>query len=233
MAWIGDIFSFVWDISQLFLSAYQEVEGWWWPFHLLQYPLYGLYKVFWNLLTPIAHFWLWADDVWAKVQRIWTSEGILGLIKWWFPWLYDIGEWFVGRWNWFSQLVGDWWDITKTTVLGWIDEAWNWALSLIDDVNTWLATLQSHWDSIVGKIPSWDEVVDWWKNWTGNVMAAINSWWTGALIDVVALIATAFLEREDFWAGWQDFRDKIAEFFTDPLEFLWTLFTDWFLGPEG
>jgi len=232
MSWIGNIFSFVWDISDFFRNAYNEVKGWIWPFYYLQYPLYGLYRVFWSMLDPIAQFWFWAEDVWAKVQSIWTSDGILGLIKWWFPWLYDVGEWFYGRWNWFLSSVGDWWNSTKTTVLGWIDIAKEWALELIEDTNRRLTELQPVWDFFKGKLENVENVLNWYFEWKDRVIAAVIRWGFVTALDVAGLIAAAFLEREDLWAGWQDFRDKIADFFTDPLEFLWTLFADWFLGPE-
>ena len=232
MSWIGDIFSFVWDISQLFLDAYLEVKGWVWPFYYLQYPLYGLYQVFWDLLTPIAQFWIWAEDVWNKVQQIFSLEQITAYFRTWIDAASNAWDWVVNSfWN-VWNIVEDWWSAAKYTVLAWIYEAKLWFQALLNEANAWIAQLQEYWDSIVGKIPTWDEVAAWWGNWPGNVMTVITDWWVGALLSVAGLIASAFIEREDFWAGWQDFREKVADFFTDPLEFLWTLFVDWFLGPE-
>jgi len=65
------------------------------------------------------------------------------------------------------------------------------------------------------------------------VLSFVNTWWSGAVLQVQGLINTAFLERDSWWAGWQDWRDQVAEFFTNPLEFLLNRFTDWFLGPEA
>lgn len=232
MSWVDDIFSFVWDISDWFYSAYQEVKGWVWPFYYLQYPLYGLYQVFRSLLTPIAHFSDWTREVWSKVQEIFSLEQITAYFRTWIDYATAAYWWVVSAfWN-VWNIVEDWWSSAKYVVLAWIDDAKLWFQALLNEANAWLAQLQADWDSIVGKIPTWDEVGAWWSNWRGNVLATITGWWVGALLDVVGLIATAFIEREGFWAGWQDFRDKVADFFTDPLEFLWTLFVDWFLGPE-
>ena len=229
---IDKIFSFVWDLSDWFQSAYQEVSGWWWPFNYLQYPFYAIYWILEGMLAPIANFWEWAEDVATKIVAVWTSDGILGLIKWWFPWLYDIGEWFYNKWSWFLTAIGNWWDSTKTTVLGWIDIAKEWALELIDAIGKDLAKLGEDIQWFFDNLMTFDEIIQWWKDWLGRVAAALIRWGFVTLLDVSGLIDTAFLEREGFWGGWQDLRENITNFFIDPLETLLTLFTDWFLGPE-
>ncbi len=232
MWWIQILIDLVGNASLFFLRAATEVGGWIWPFYLLQDPFYGLYEIFWSWRLNLFDFNDWADDVWAKVQRIWTSEGILGLIKWWFPWLYAVGEWFVDRWKWFIGVVGDWWDATKVTVLGWIDEAWGWAKELIAATEKGLVEL---WDAVrwfLDNLMTFGEIIQWWKDWLGKIAAALIRWGFATLFDVAGLITTAFTEREGLWSGWQDFRDKVVEFFTDPVEFIWSLFVDWFLGPE-
>lgn len=232
LPWIGNIFSFVWDISDWFLSAYQEVSGWIWPFYYLQYPLYGIYRVLKSMLTPITHFWEWAEDIATKVSQVFDLDQITAYFRTWIDYASDAWTWvYNATWN-VWNIVDNWWSSTRLVVLAWIDERVSVVRALIDQANVWLAELQSYWDYIVGKIPTWDEVATWWSNWAGNVLAVITGWWTGALIEVQSLIDTAFVERESWWAGWSDFRHQVAEFFTDPLEFLWTLFADWFLGPE-
>ena len=62
--------------------------------------------------------------------------------------------------------------------------------------------------------------------------AWLTTWWNSRLEDIQGLINSAFTIREGLWTGWQDWRDKVVEFFTDPLEWLLAKFTDWFLGPE-
>lgn len=223
--WIGSIFSFVWDIADWFLSAYQEVSGWIWPFHYLQYPLYGIHRVCRDLLTPIAHFWFWAEHIATKLQAAWTSEGILGLIKWWFPWLYDVGEWFYGRWNWFLSAAGDWWSSTKVTVLGWIDiatQGLNTLRVLWDEFWTitwpkWTATLE-----VLGS-----EVSSFFTKTLPDLVdnLKLEHWWKGKLFAVDGLIGSKLAE-------WFPFYDDVAEFFKDPGEFLLSRLTDWFLGKE-
>jgi len=118
------------------------------------------------------------------------------------------------------------------TVIGWIVEAKGYAASLVAGVSGWLTNLQAAWDEFKGLIPTIDEVISWWGNWAGSVLATIDTWWDSTVLEVQGFIDSAFTEREPFWAGWQDWRDKVIEFFTDPLEWLLEKFTDWFLGPE-
>ncbi|MBA7592747.1 hypothetical protein ES708_34941 [subsurface metagenome] len=177
------------------------------------------------MLTPIADFWLWAEDMATKVVNVFTSDGILGLIKWWFPWLYDVGEWFYGRWNWFLSAVGAWWDSTKVTVLGWIDIATEgfFTLKVLWDEfwritwPKWMATLE-----VLGS-----EVSDFFTQTLPNLLdnLKLEHWWSGKLFDVDGLIGSKLAE-------WFPFYNDVAEFFSDPGEFLLSKLTDWFLGKE-
>ncbi len=209
-----------------------EVAGWVWPFNLLYSPLYYVYVAFAWITYYFGQFNEWLFWAAGRIDAILSTVDITGFFLTWINYAIDAWNWVTNAfWN-VWNIVESWWSSAKYVVLSWIDEAKLWFQALLNEVNAWLARLQSNWDSIVSKIPTWDEVVAWWGNWRGNVLAAITGWWVGALLDVVGLIASAFTERESWWAGWEDFRDKVAEFFTDPLEFIWSLFVDWFLGPE-
>lgn len=229
MDWIRERLA---GVFTFFYSIYAETNGWIWPFHLVSLPFYNLYRSF----VYITKYWIdfsdWTAAVWTKVEQTWTSEGIVGLIKWWFPSLANIVEWFAGRWLWFVSVVGDWWDSTKLTVLAWIDEARDWILELLAVTEASLAKLWQDLQWFFDHLLTIDEIIQWWKDWLGRVMAALVRWGFAQMADVTALIISAFLEREDFWSGWQDMRDYVFAFFDDPLEFIWSLFEDWFTGPE-
>ncbi len=233
MAFTDSIFSLVWDISDFFYNAYSEVRGWVWPFYLLHYPLYSLSKAFWDILTPIAHLGDWIDDVAIKVTQILSYQNIWEYFNYWFRRAEWSWEWIFNAWLNVTSIISTWWSSTALTVQGWVNEAKQYAASLVNQANTWLATLQSAWDSFKGKIPTIDAVIAWWGNLTANILLVVNNWWKERLLDVQVLINSAFTVREGLWSGWQDWRGKVAEFFTDPVEFIWQRFADWFLGPEG
>jgi len=229
---LDSIIEWLESVADYFYDAYLEVNGWVWPFYLLAYPLYGLYWAFYMITFYFGQFNTWLDWAAKRIDTILSSWDIWSSFEPWFTAAANAWDWVVNAsWN-VWNIVDDWWSSAQVTVLAWINDTRLWFNALLNDTNSWLANLQSYWDSIAAKIPTWDEVVNWWGNWWGNVALVINVWWTGALLEVAGLIATAFTERESFWAGWQDFRDKVAEFFADPLEFLLNRFTDWFLGPE-
>lgn len=52
-------------------------------------------------------------------------------------------------------------------------------------------------------------------------MANLDSWWDDRLLDISALIDSAFLSREPFWAGWQDWKDAVIEFIQDPWQWFY------------
>lgn len=232
MGFIDQIFSLVWDVSDLFYNAYIEVKSWIWPFSYLQYPLYGLYIATWSLVSPIANFGAWVDYATGRIAEVLSIGAIQGYFQTWINYA-------TGAWNWVANsfwnvwnIVDSWWSSMRFTVRAWVDESKTYALSLLGEVTTWVASLQELWDNLEAIIPSIGEVILWFRNWWGNVTSHLTTWWNERIGDIQNLINSAFLEREPFWAGWQDFRDRVVDFFTDPLEFMWARFTNWFLGPE-
>ena len=86
---------------------------------------------------------------------------------------------------------------------------------------TQLSLLAAQWsDFLSQKLPTLFDI------------GTVGEWWRSRVLEVAALIDTRLKESESLWAGWQDFRGTVADFFSDPLEFLLSRFTDWFLGPE-
>jgi len=184
------------------------------------------------LLTPITNLGDWIADVTTKVGRILSIGEIHLYFMYWFDRAEWAWEWITSAWFYVTDIMSEWWSETQLTVWIWIEEAVSGVRTLVDQANTWLASLQAAWDDFRGRIPTLDEVVYWWHNWTGHVNAVLTTWWTGKILEVQDLIDTAFRERESWWAGWQEFGETVGEFFSDPLEYLLTRFTDWFLGPE-
>lgn len=229
---IDQIFSLVWDISGWFYEAFQEVKDWTWPLHYLAPPLYYIHRAFFDLLTPIAQLGDWADNVTTEIGRILSLGEITLYLEYWLDRAEWSWQWITDAWYHVTDLVDTWWSSTQLTVRAWIDEATTTLQLLINDLSTSFQLLNKAWDDFKGMIPTIDQVIYWWNNWTGNVLTLVDTWWTSTMGEVEGLIDSAFAERESWWAGWSDFRSSVAEFFGDPLEYLWTRFTDWFLGPE-
>ena len=213
-------------------DAYLEVRDWIFPFYYLQYPLYGLYVAFHYLVFYWDAFsnWLtWANTMLGDLPTVWTF------------WVY-FQEWFEAGWNawtWVINAIGNiwsiidnWWTATMVDVQSWINEAKQWTRLWIDYLQGQVDELRVMIQDIPGAIPDLSIIWAWFTDWTGNVLSVITSWWSGALLEVQALINSAFTVREDYWSGWQELRSQVTEFFSDPLTWLEQRFTDWFLGAE-
>lgn len=94
-------------------------------------------------------------------------------------------------------------------------------LATIGDLTLWTSTEINTIKNLIGAIIDWDAFTRW-----------ISSWWTEKLLDIKALFNSWVLELAPVLAGWQEIRDKVFDFFDDPLEWLLAEFTDWFLGKE-
>jgi len=145
----------------------------------------------------------------------------------------------LNAWAWVADSVSNvtaiantWWNTTRLTVQGWIDEARQFLQDQVDQVSTLQSNLQEAWDDFSSRIPTLDEVIRWWNDWPGNVRAEITTWWTSTMGEVQGLIdssiSTWFPFYDDLVSSWDD----IKEFFTDPWGYLIGKFTDWFMGPE-
>ena len=232
MWWVDQIFSFVWDIADFFLTAYQEVSGWIWPFHYLQYPLYGLYQVCRSLLTPIAHFSDWTREVWTKILQVFSLEQITSFFR---PWL-DAA---VNAWNWVVNsfwnvwnIVEDWWSSAQWTVRSWIAMATQGFNTLIvwwDEFwkitwPGWMATLEVLGDDVTHFFThTLPDLLDYLK---------LENWWNGKLFAVDGLIGSRLVEWFPFYDDLVEIWNDVVEFFSDPGEFLLSRLTDWFLGKE-
>lgn len=218
MNWIIDRLNY---ISGWFYELYYDCYYVGWPLDVLADWFYYLADAFASLAWDFYDFSQWLTDL---------SNSIAGFLNWtniwlnilsYVPNLEDIRDWFYNWWLNVYGVVTDWWSSTSTTVLSWIDEAKAWTQIWIDYLQDQVTALGVRIDDVLALIPDVSDIQLWFTNWTGNVISVIGTWWTGALIEVQSLIDSAFTEREPFWAGWQEWRAKVTEFFTDPEDWLY------------
>lgn len=220
------------DVSGFFYDAYLEVLGWVWPFWLLSYPLYDLsYASMWiaTYMSLFSTLWEWAK--W-EIRTILNWEEIKSSIRSWLWGIEEVLDWWGSWWEWVAQEIDDWWSSVRYTVQGWIDAA---VEGLEGAWQAWLDFRDDLWPAFVA---TFNDLKAAWDNfWTVILPDLVDftwltTWWNGKLLEINALIDSWVLSLAPFWEGWQDIRDSVLEFFTDPLEWLWVRFTDWFLGPE-
>ena len=232
MIWLYELIFLVIDIREWFEDAYFTVSQWIWPFNKLAPVLLAVH----DLLQPVANgiweFSKWLDDLVGQVSSVFSWEYIQERILDWLPFIEQVIDWFTERNIWLKWAIDDWWEGIEATVKGWIDLGTQGLNSLtVAWSNFWMITfpqwtrelslLASQWGDFVShKLPTLFDI------------STVGEWWRSRVLEVAALIDTRLKESESLWAGWQDFRGTVADFFSDPLEFLLSRFTDWFLGPE-
>ncbi len=218
MTWIVDRLNY---ISDLFYELYIDCNYVGWPLEVLGDWFYWLSDYFSGLAWDFSDFGTWVNDVAAKVTGMlnWTTVW-LNIISY-VPNLEQIRDWFYNWWSNVTSVITTWWSSTSVTVLAWIDEAKQWTQLWIDYLQDQVTAVGTRVDDVLALIPDISDIQAWFTNWTGNVSSVIDTWWTSTMGDVVALINSAFVIRDDYWRGWQDWRDQVAEFFTDPEDWLY------------
>ena len=243
MTFMASIIDWLNTISSYFYDLYVEVLSWPDPFWRVYAPFYFLSTTFSSLAWQFYYFSDWVNDVDYRVSQILDWGTIWSYILSYVPNLVDIRDWFYGWQTAVGGEISGWWYTTQNMVIGWISDVQTWTtaqlnnlqaafLTLISDVETWATTQINNAKSailaIIGDLETWTitevntirdllaRLIDWpaFTSW-------ITSWWNDRLLDIQGLIDSAFLARDSLWAGWQDWRDQVAEFFTDPEDWLY------------
>jgi len=221
MRFIDDIFSLVWDIAQWFYLLYQDskdipIVGW-----LISPVFYAIHRAFWLMTTPIAQWYNWTYNVNEKLGEAFSWDTVKSLILSWLPDLEKVIAWWSDWWQQILWSIEEWWLGVQTAVKEWIAAATEGLNSLIVAWdNFWTIT----WPELTGELANLRG--EWNNFWSITYPTLVSfswlgTWFAGKLLEIQGLINSAFTVRESFWAGWQDWRDKVTEFFTDPEEWLY------------
>ncbi|KKL86587.1 hypothetical protein LCGC14_1943220 [marine sediment metagenome] len=158
------------------------------------------------------------------------SSGVLALLSSWIAQAEAAWDWVRwADWN-VWDIVTAWWSSTILTVQGWIDTAIAGGQTLINQVASSLATLQSTWDNF------------WTLTWPALVadLGGLRSSWDNFLVNILPTLASASGVQSlinSTLTTWLPFYDdlvnlwgEIALFFTNPLDYLAARLESWFWG---
>ncbi len=194
------------SVSSSLWSIYYQISGWIFPFNLISTPFYLLSQFFSFLGWRFSDFFTWINTLSAKVINILSWNTIWSYILSYIPNLEQVRDWFYYWRDWVLQEITGWWHSTTSTVLGWIDIAKQWSKDWIDWLSIKIDNLQVSW---------------------GN-FATITLPTLASYTDVNALIRSWLLDYSPFWEGWQDWRGKVTEFFSDPEQWLYDKLDEFF-----
>lgn len=232
MQFLDLIFSLVWDLAWWFRDRVNDAEGLPFVGGWLADLCYQIFRALYKVAQAIANFYYWLYDLTQTIAGLADPSTLRDLIISWFPGLGDLIEWFS---NWYltvRDVINMWWQTAQVHVKAWIDIATEGIRTLVDQLANQVISLESQISELLARLPSLEELLLWWGNWWGNVIGAVISW--GALTgsQIQGLINSAFTIREGLWAGWQEIRDQVFEFFANPLDWLASRIETWFWGEK-
>lgn len=174
----------------------------------------------------------WYEDTIELLRDILSWSNIRNLIRGWLEGIEEAIAWFSTAFSNVVAIINAWWDSVISSVQDMIDAA----TQGIDEVTTawhnfWTVTWPGLLDDLEDLGAKW---TDFWNITFPTLVSFtwLTTWWNSRLTDISELIDSAFTLRDGLWAGWQEIRDDVLEFFVDPLGWLEAKFTDWFLGEE-
>lgn len=211
--WIIEDFN---KASDFFYSIYLEVYGWVYPFWLAADFFYSVSRVFNWLAWDFYDFGVWVDATANKLLEILSWDTITSYLLSWLPNLDALNTWFYHWWGNVTSAITSWWSSTQYLVKGWIAAGQQWLQDQLDSLSSLLVSLQSQISYLLDQLPSINEIIAWFSTWWANILASLIAWGALTATQISSLIDSAFTSREPFWAGWQDIKDSVIEFFADP-----------------
>ncbi|MBA7607943.1 hypothetical protein ES703_15113 [subsurface metagenome] len=229
MNWIINLLA---DVTDFFGDLYQETYDKPWPVYLMAPFFIDLYYAFYDLTYEFSRFRDWVNSVQAQIQDILSWATIRSYITDWLRYIASPLYWFYNLWSDVWGEIESWWEGTISTVQEWIALATQGFTELKAEWdNFWTVTFPGVLGELEGLWGAWSNF------WTLTFPTLVDFtwlgiWWDARVTDIEGLIETAFTRRELFWEGWQELRTEVTEFFVNPLDWLESKFTDWFLGEE-
>ena len=220
------------DASDFFYQIYRETRNWIYPFYYISDFFWDLCDAFNDLAWYFYDFALWVNDAAGKVEEILSYHDIYSYFRDFLDAGWDAWMWVLDAAGNIRRGVDSWWASVRYDVMDWIDAAGDALEAQMAGLASWVDDIQAFIDELEIDFPDISGILDWFTDWGGHVLATVNTWWNSRLLEVQELINSAAAGVAAMAEGWQEVKSDVVEFFNDPLEWLWTRFTDWFLGPE-
>ena len=212
------------SVSRWFGKAAETVTGWLWPFSLLAEPLNWIYYAFWGLEVYFTALGEWLNGLEDWIIQTLSSLNVELNFGEWIDRIVTAYNWVLYAWDNVWDIADVWWRAKREDIGVWIGAVRTILQVQIDSLTTSVADILVMMGELELNFPDVSELLAWFSNWRGKLLSVINSWWTSTMVEVQSLIDSAFITRASFWAGWQDWRGKVTEFFTDPEDWLYKSF---------
>lgn len=221
MAFISWIVERLNDAANFFYALYLECYYAYYIPDAVAELFYSLVRVFNHLAWDFSDFFSWLLTQTARLDEFLTELDIYNAFKYQFDRAISAWEWVKGAWLNVTNIIEAWWLGTTSTVQSWIDIAKQTLQSQVDNLASQVASLQGAMSNLLEMLPSLNEVVSWFSDWWSSTLTRIIAWGALTALQIQSLIDSTLKSYQPFWEGWQEWRDKVIEFFTDPEDWLY------------
>lgn len=168
----------------------------------------------------------WLDNAAAWIGRILSYDNIAS----YFSAVFDAAN---AAWAWVWNavsnvwsIVDDWWSGTWVNVRAWVSSTIDIAGDVIDSIYGWVNTVKDAIFNLIGRIPSIDEITQWFSNWWGNILGRIQDLGYLTANAISSLIDSELLD-------WLPFYDTLVELIDNPLDWLMDRVEYWFFDRQS
>lgn len=203
MGWISQRFA---DASEALYLAYLNVLGISFVGETLAVPFLWLARICADLSWDFYYFNEVVNHIIDRIADILNFSDIYSYFETYFNYAVTAWSWVRNAWDNIKGAVGDLIDIAKQGLEG-----------LIDIATAGLDSLRVEWDNFWTVTFPTLVSFDW-----------LGIWWNDQLIELDFWFRSELQELAPFWEGWQEARDKVIDFFNDPLQWFYDRLEEFF-----
>jgi len=221
MSWMNSIISWLANARDYFLDAYYTVRGWVYPFYYLASPLYYIYSAFSYLVIHFGSFNTWL--VWAagRINQILDITQLTSAFSTFITYATNAWNWVANATTNVRLFLDTWWREASQQVFFLIEQAKYWMLAQLNNLAGAVATIITWWNSFVSQIPTLNEIILWFQDWRGKIVATILSWGGIPAKEIALLIDSKLKEWFPFYDDLANLWGGIKLFFADPEKWLY------------
>lgn len=226
MQWVKNLVSFWAKLANTMAAWAAKAQDWSWPLNIIAPLVIAVSEIVDGIFGAFFDFQYWVESVASRMGELLSWSEIQSRLSSFLSQINTLWSWFLGRVDYIRSVINTWWEGIRGTVKEWIAAV---AQNVAELETAWANFWNITWPQLLANV---NNLSGKWNDFVTSTLpslvtfAWLTTWYNGKVLEVQELINGAFILRENLWKGWQELRDQVVEFFTDPLAWLYARLDD-------
>jgi hypothetical protein len=226
MEWVRTLVSFWARLSNTMAVWAARAQDWAWPLNIIAPMVVAVSGIIDGIFGAFFDFQYWVDATAYRLSELLSWSEIQSRLSSFLSQVSTLWSWFLQKVTYINTYINTWWEGAQYQVKQWIAAA---TMGLAELSRAWTNFWNITWPQLLANV---NTLLSKWNDFVTSTLPTLVSfswlatWWKGKVLEVQELINGAFTLRENLWKGWQELRDQVVEFFSDPLAWLYDKLDD-------